>query len=158
MADRSVTEPASKIPCIIAVDGPAASGKGTLARRLAAHYDFAHLDTGALYRAVALSTLEAGGAIEREEDAVKAAENLNMARLEEGDFTANLRSAETGLAASVVAAMAPVRAAVMTAQRQFAAMPPGDKAGAVLDDRDIGTVVCPMRQPGIHHGTRRNPR
>ena len=143
MADRSVTEPASKVPCIIAVDGPAASGKGTLARRLAAHYDFAHLDTGALYRAVALSTLEAGGAIEREKDAVKAAENLNMARLGEGYFAANLRSAETGLAASVVAAMAPVRAAILAVQRQFAAMPPGDKAGAVLDGRDIGTVVCP---------------
>ncbi len=143
MTDRSVTAPAPTVPCIIAVDGPAASGKGTLARRLAAHYDFAYLDTGALYRAVALSTIEAGGAIEREEDAVKAAENLNMARLEEGDFAANLRRAETGLAASVVAAMAPVRAASLAAQRQCAAMPPGDKAGAVLDGRDIGTVVCP---------------
>jgi cytidylate kinase len=143
LTDRSVTAPAPTVPCIIAVDGPAASGKGTLARRLAAHYDFAYLDTGALYRAVALSTIEAGGAIEREEDAVKAAENLNMARLEDGDFAANLRTAETGLAASVVAAMAPVRAAILAAQRQFAAMPPGDKAGAVLDGRDIGTVVCP---------------
>ena len=143
MTDGSVTAPAPKVPCIIAVDGPAASGKGTLARRLAAHYDFAYLDTGALYRAVALSTIEAGGAIEREKDAVKAAENLNMARLGEGYFAANLRSAETGLAASVVAAMAPVRAAILAVQRQFAAMPPGDKAGAVLDGRDIGTVVCP---------------
>ena len=86
MTDSSVTAPAPKVPCIIAVDGPAASGKGTLARRLAAHYDFAYLDTGALYRAVALSTIEAGGEIEREKDAVKAAENLNMARLEDGDF------------------------------------------------------------------------
>ena len=125
------------------MDGPAASGKGTLARRLAAHYDFAYLDTGALYRAVALSTIEAGGAIERESDAVKAAENLNMARLEDRRFCRHLRTAETGLAASVVAAMAPVRAAILAAQRQFAAMPPGGKAGAVLDGRDIGTVVCP---------------
>lgn len=143
MTDGSETAPGPAGPWIIAVDGPAASGKGTLARRLAAHYDFAYLDTGALYRAVALTTLEAGGAIERPEDAVKAAENLNMARLEDKDFAAHLRRAETGLAASVVAAMAPVRAAILAAQRQFAAMPPDAKAGAVLDGRDIGTVVCP---------------
>lgn len=128
---------------IIAVDGPAASGKGTLARRLAAHYDFAYLDTGALYRAVALSVIEAGGAVEQESDAVAAAETLNMARLAEPDFAARLRTAQTGLAASVVAAMPRVRAAILAAQRQFAARPPGDKAGAVLDGRDIGTVVCP---------------
>ena len=157
MTDRSVTAPAPTVPCIIAVDGPAASGKGTLARRLAAHYDFAYLDTGALYRSVALSTIEAGGAIEREEDAVKAAENLNMARLEDGDFAANLRTAETGLAASVVAVMAPVRAAILAAQRQFAAMPPGDK-GAVLDGRDIGTVCAPMRRPNYSSRRVRNPR
>lgn len=128
---------------IIAVDGPAASGKGTLARRLAVHYDFAYLDSGALYRAVALSVIDAGGMFENLNDAVQAAENLKLARLEENDFAARLRTAETGLAASVVAAMAPVRAAILGAQRQFAATPPDGKAGAVLDGRDIGTVVCP---------------
>jgi cytidylate kinase len=128
---------------IIAVDGPAASGKGTLARRLAAHYDFAYLDTGALYRAVALSVIEAGGAVEHESDAVQAAEHLDMARLENPDFAARLRTAETGLAASMVAAMPRVRAAILAAQRRFAAQPPDAKKGAILDGRDIGTVVCP---------------
>ena len=143
MTDTPLTDPLPRAACIIAVDGPAASGKGTLARRLAAHYDFAYLDTGALYRAVALGVMDAGDQIEDESAAVRAAENLNMARLEEGDFAARLRTADTGLAASVVAAMAPVRAAILAAQRQFATMPPDNKAGAVLDGRDIGTVVCP---------------
>ncbi len=128
---------------LIAVDGPAASGKGTLAKKLAAHFDFAYLDTGALYRAVALSVLESGGAPDNEQDAVYAAKTLNMARLEEADFAAALRTAETGRAASLVAAMPDVRAAILTAQRAFAATPPDGKAGAVLDGRDIGTIVCP---------------
>ena len=143
MTDTPLTDPLPRAACIIAVDGPAASGKGTLARRLAAHYDFAYLDTGALYRAVALGVMDAGDQIEDESAAVRAVENLNMAWLEEGDFAARLRTADTGLAASVVAAMAPVRAAILAAQRQFATMPPDNKAGAVLDGRDIGTVVCP---------------
>jgi cytidylate kinase len=137
-----VESPIAECP-IIAVDGPAASGKGTLARRLAAHYDFAYLDTGALYRAVALSVIAAGGAVERESDAVKAAENLDMARLENPDFAARLRTAETGRAASVVAAMPRVRAAILAAQRRFATQAPGGKTGVILDGRDIGTVVCP---------------
>ncbi len=128
---------------LIAVDGPAASGKGTLARRLAAYFDFAYLDTGALYRAVALSVLDAGGAVDRQADAVAAAQKLDMAMLDNADFAARLRTAETGLAASVVAAMPDVRAAILAAQRQFADTPPQAKAGAVLDGRDIGTVVCP---------------
>ena len=141
-----MTEPSSPaIPaaCIIAVDGPAASGKGTLARRLAAHFDFAYLDTGALYRAVALSVILAGGNLENESDAVAAAESLDMARLEDSDFAARLRTAETGLAASIVAAMPRVRAAILAAQRQFATQPPDGKKGAILDGRDIGTIVCP---------------
>lgn len=137
------SSPATPAACIIAVDGPAASGKGTLARRLAAHFDFAYLDTGALYRAVALSVILAGGNFENESDAVAAAESLDMARLEDSDFVARLRTAETGLAASIVAAMPRVRAAILAAQRQFATQPPDGKKGAILDGRDIGTIVCP---------------
>lgn len=137
------SSPATPAACIIAVDGPAASGKGTLARRLAAHFDFAYLDTGALYRAVALSVILAGGNLENESDAVAAAESLDMARLEDSDFAARLRTAETGLAASIVAAMPRVRAAILAAQRQFATQPPDGKKGAILDGRDIGTIVCP---------------
>lgn len=137
------SSPATPAACIIAVDGPAASGKGTLARRLAAHFDFAYLDTGALYRAVALSVILAGGNLENESDAVAAAESLDMARLEDSDFVARLRTAETGLAASIVAAMPRVRAAILAAQRQFATQPPDGKKGAILDGRDIGTIVCP---------------
>ena len=128
---------------IIAVDGPAASGKGTLARKLAAHFDYAYLDTGALYRAVALTVLRAGGQPSDDAAALAAAQNLDMAQLEAADFAADLRSAETGLAASVVAAKPPVRAAILQAQRAFADTPPDNKQGAVLDGRDIGTVVCP---------------
>ena len=137
------SSPATPAACIIAVDGPAASGKGTLARRLAAHFDFAYLDTGALYRAVALSVILAGGNLENESDAVAAAESLDMARLEDSDFAARLRTAEIGLAASIVAAMPRVRAAILAAQRQFATQPPDGKKGAILDGRDIGTIVCP---------------
>ena len=137
------SSPATPAACIIAVDGPAASGKGTLARRLAAHFDFAYLDTGALYRAVALSVILAGGNLENESDAVAAAESLDMAGLEDSDFAARLRTAETGLAASIVAAMPRVRAAILAAQRQFATQPPDGKKGAILDGRDIGTIVCP---------------
>ena len=129
---------------VIAVDGPAASGKGTLARLLAAHFDYAYLDTGALYRAVALGVLQAGGDAADDAAALAAAENLDMAKLDEPDFTAALRTAETGLAASLVAAKPLVRAAILQAQRAFAATPPEGKAGAVLDGRDIGTVVCPQ--------------
>jgi cytidylate kinase len=130
-------------PKIIAVDGPAASGKGTLARKLAAHFDFSYLDTGALYRAVALCVLKKGGTPENIQDAVQAAQNLDMQLLDDADFAAQLRTAETGYAASVVAAMPDVRAAILTAQRDFAATPPDNKAGAILDGRDIGTTICP---------------
>ena len=128
---------------VIAVDGPAASGKGTLARRLAAHFDYAYLDTGALYRAVALCVLRAGEDPTDEEAAIAAARTLDMHVLDDADFAVALRTAETGAAASHVAAVPDVRAAILTAQHQFAAHPPGDKSGAVLDGRDIGTVVCP---------------
>lgn len=109
----------------VAVDGPAAAGKGTIARALAAHFGFAHLDTGLLYRAVGAK----GG------DPVVAAQTLTQADLARDD----LRSLAAGEAASRVAAIPEVRAALLAFQRDFAARP----GGAVLDGRDIGTVICP---------------
>jgi cytidylate kinase len=94
-----------------------------LARKLAAYFDFAYLDTGALYRAVAVSIMAAGGAVDNEADAVPAAKRFDMAQLADSDFAARLRTAETGRAASVVAAMPDVRAAIILAQRQFADTP-----------------------------------
>jgi CMP/dCMP kinase len=123
---------------VIAIDGPAASGKGTLARRLAAHYGLPHLDTGLLYRAVARALLDAGIALADAEAAVRAARDLAVDRLDE----ARLRGREMGEAASVVSAFQPVRDALLDLQRRFAAQAPG----AVLDGRDIGTVVCPEAQ------------
>ncbi len=124
---------------IIAVDGPAAAGKGTLARRLAAELGFAHLDTGRIYRAVAAKVLAAGRDTRDAAAAVRAAGTLRPEDLERGD----LRREEVGQGASVVAAVPQVRAALLAFQRRFAERPPGGQAGAVLDGRDIGTVVCP---------------
>lgn len=120
---------------IIAIDGPAAAGKGTLARRLAMHFGYPHLDTGALYRAVARRLLDAG------RDPSDAAAALAAARLVTADELASprLRDEEVGRATSIVSAIPAVRAALLDFQRRFAATPPG----AVLDGRDIGTVVCP---------------
>lgn len=120
---------------IIAVDGPAASGKGTLARALAAHYGLRFLDTGSLYRMVALSVLRQGVDPKDEAIATKAAEELDP----QGFSDDELRTAEVGAAASAVAAIPGVRDAILDLQRNFAHQPPG----AVLDGRDIGTVVCP---------------
>jgi cytidylate kinase len=120
---------------IIAVDGPTASGKGTVAAGLAAHFRLKRLDTGALYRAVGLAVLDAGGDPANEAAAVAAARALNLAAIDE----ARIRSSTVGLAASKVAAMSAVRAVLRETQRAFAA----DPAGAVLDGRDIGTVICP---------------
>lgn len=120
---------------IIAVDGPTASGKGTIAKQLAAHYGLKRLDTGSLYRAVGLAVLDAGGDPSDERAAVAAAEALDLAAIDE----TRIRSSAAGVAASKVAAIPAVRAALLTAQRAFAA----DPAGAVLDGRDIGTVICP---------------
>lgn len=124
---------------IVAVDGPSASGKGTLARRLAAALNLAYLDTGMIYRATAARILAAGGDPSDPAAARAAAESLGLEDLERPD----LRQEEVGQAASVVAAMPAVRAALLAMQRRFAAKPPAGKAGAVLDGRDIGTVVCP---------------
>lgn len=120
---------------IIAIDGPAASGKGTLARRLADHFSLAYLDTGSLYRAVALKVLLNGAEASDVKAAIKAASELDASFL--GD--PRLRSGEVGEAASVVAANPGVREEILGFQRRFAKAP----EGAVLDGRDIGTIVCP---------------
>ena len=120
---------------IIAIDGPAASGKGTLGKRLATHYGLRHLDTGLIYRAVAKALLDAGRRPDDVAAAVAAAKALDPARFDE----AMLKGYAVGEAASIVSAIPEVRAALVAFQRDFAAKPPG----AVLDGRDIGTVICP---------------
>jgi cytidylate kinase len=120
---------------IIAIDGPAASGKGTLARRLAAHYGLPHLDSGLLYRAVAHQLAARGEDLSDEAAAAAAARALDAATL--GDPA--LRGRQAGEGASIVSAHPQVRAALLDFQRAFAAAPPG----AVIDGRDIGTVICP---------------
>ena len=127
---------------IVAVDGPVAAGKGTLARRLAQHFGLAYLETGALYRAVGLSVLRAGGDPADETAALAAVDRLRPEDLNDPA----LREERTGEAASVVAAMPAVRAALLDYQRAFAANPPDGQSGAVLDGRDIGTVVCPAAE------------
>ncbi len=120
---------------VIAIDGPAASGKGTLARRLAAHYGLPHLDTGLLYRAAACALIDEGLPLDDVEAATAAARGLSLIDFDD----ARLRSRDMGEAASIVAALPPVRAALVELQRRFAAR----EDGAVLDGRDIGTVICP---------------
>jgi cytidylate kinase len=120
---------------IIAIDGPAASGKGTLAKRVAGHFGFAYLDTGLLYRAVARDVARAGFRLEDTWAAVAYARGLDAGTLDDP----GLRGAEAGDRASVVARIPEVRRALLKYQRAFAQRPPG----AVLDGRDIGTVVCP---------------
>ncbi|WP_170340451.1 (d)CMP kinase [Ruegeria arenilitoris] len=112
----------------VAIDGPAAAGKGTIAKAVAAHFGLAHLDTGLLYRAVGRRTLDGT-------DPVEAARSLTAEELEQGD----LRTAEIAQAASKVAVIPEVRAALVDFQRSFARR----AGGAVLDGRDIGTVICP---------------
>lgn len=124
---------------IIAVDGPSAAGKGTLSRRLAAHFGLAHLDTGALYRAVGLAVLRAGGDPADPDTCVAAAKALDHETLDDPQ----IRSEHTAAAASKLAPIPEVRAVLLAFQRDFAAHPPGEAKGAVLDGRDIGTVVCP---------------
>jgi cytidylate kinase len=120
---------------IIAIDGPAASGKGTLARRLAQHLSLPHLDTGLLYRATARAVLDQGRDLSNRAAAVFAARGLALIDFDE----AALRGGDMAEAASIVAAMPEVRAALLEMQRSFAHRP----EGAVLDGRDIGTVICP---------------
>jgi cytidylate kinase len=120
---------------IIAIDGPAASGKGTLAKRVAAHFGLPWLDTGLLYRAVARDVLKAGKKLEDAEAAAAAARNLDPESLNDP----KLRGNGIGDSASVVGKIPGVRAALLKLQQDFAAQP----GGAVLDGRDIGTVICP---------------
>ncbi|OSQ31844.1 (d)CMP kinase [Thalassospira sp. MCCC 1A03138] len=124
---------------IIAIDGPAASGKGTLARRVAGAMDYAYLDTGLLYRATGAKVLALGLDPSDEDVAVGVAEKLGANDLDGQE----LRSEEVGNAASKVAAIPKVRAVLLAFQRNLASSPPDGKRGAVLDGRDIGTVVCP---------------
>ena len=127
---------------IIAIDGPAASGKGTLAKRIAAHFGLHHLDTGLLYRAVARDVQRLGAALDDAERAAAAARALDPAGLDDPD----LRKPGAGEAASIVARIPQVRAALLEFQRSFARRPPG----AVLDGRDIGTAVCPEADVKIY--------
>ena len=124
---------------VVAVDGPAAAGKGELTRRLARHFNLARLDTGLLYRAVGWAVLQAKQDPANEAAALAQAEALTAADLENPD----LRSEAAGSAASRVAAIPAVRTQLIDFQRDFARNPPGGAAGAVLDGRDIGTVICP---------------
>jgi cytidylate kinase len=126
-------------PVVIAVDGTAASGKGTLARRLAQDFGFAHLDSGSLYRLVALKLLRSGHHPGDEQSATKAALAIDPSDARRHD----LRADELAEAASILAAFPRVRSALLDYQRAFAATPPAGAPGAVIDGRDIGTVVCP---------------
>ena len=126
-------------PFVVAIDGPAASGKGTLARRLAERFGFAHLDTGALYRATAFLVLEQAG------DPADPATAASAARLVHARLLSDprLRSEAVSAGASIVAALPGVRRALLDLQRDFAAHPPKPAKGVILDGRDIGSVVCP---------------
>lgn len=126
-------------PLIVAIDGPSASGKGTLARRLAERFGLAHLDTGKLYRATGLGVIEAGDDPADPVAAEKAARSLDFSRLADP----RLLDEDVARAASQAAAIPGVRAALLDAQRRFANHPPPPAEGAVLDGRDIGTAVCP---------------
>jgi cytidylate kinase len=126
---------------IIAIDGPAASGKGTLAKRLAAHYGFRHLDSGLLYRGVAMSVLDAGKSPDDKAAAIAAAKVFDPARYDEGV----LKGDDVAKAASLVAAIPQVRAELVAFQRTFAQSRPG----AVIDGRDIGTVIAPEAEVKI---------
>lgn len=141
-------------PVVIAVDGTAASGKGTLARRLADHFRFAHLDSGLLYRLVALRVLHGGHHPGDEPSAAAAARDIDPAAA--GDH--GLRGQNIAEAASVVAAFPRVRAALLEYQRGFASRPPENSVGVVIDGRDIGTVVCPNADAKLFVDARANVR
>jgi cytidylate kinase len=126
----------------IAIDGPAAAGKGTLSRKIAEVYGFHHLDTGLTYRATAKALLDAGLPLDDESVAQRTAAALDLARLDRGELAKH----EIGEAASRVAVMPAVRRALVEAQRAFAITEPG----TVLDGRDIGTVVCPDAQVKLY--------
>lgn len=126
-------------PFVIAIDGPAASGKGTLAARLAAHFGYARLDSGKLYRAAARHLRNDGGNPDDPAAAEAAARKVRADELADPELAAD----DIAVLASRISAYAGVRAALLDFQRDFAARPPGGARGAVIDGRDIGTVVCP---------------
>jgi cytidylate kinase len=126
-------------PFVVAIDGPAASGKGTLARRLAERFGLAHLDTGRLYRATAALLLASGADPTDPDAAAAAARRVDPAHLDDP----LLASEAVARASSIVAAIPAVRTALLAVQRDFAAAPPAPALGAVLDGRDIGTAICP---------------
>jgi cytidylate kinase len=130
-------------PAIIAIDGTAASGKGTLARRLGALLGYPCLDTGKLYRYVGVAVLDSGGNPDDDDDATRAAERLKDTLQPEDLRNPALETDRAGQAASKVARFPGVRNALLLFQKNFAAQPPGSAAGAILDGRDIGTVICP---------------
>ncbi len=136
---------------IIAIDGPSASGKGTIARKLAAHFDFAWLDTGLLYRAVGLAVIRSGSDPADIDAATTAARALiNSAMITKSFTEAELRSDIASVAASKVAAVPAVRTALLQFQKDFCTHPPEGKKGAVLDGRDIGTVIAPQAPVKIY--------
>jgi CMP/dCMP kinase len=138
--------PNPESPFIIAIDGPSASGKGTIAKKLAAALGFAHLDTGLLYRAVGMDVLRSGGDPSDVKLAGRAALRLDAAKLNDPA----LRGDEASVAASKVAAIPEVRAALLKFQKDFCTSPPDGKPGAVLDGRDIGTVIAPGAKVKIY--------
>ncbi len=138
-----MTAVSSSPSIVIAIDGLSASGKGTLARMLAAHMDFAHLDTGLLYRATGLAVLRTGGDPTNKVLAVRAAQSLNPATIMDFADDPALRTDAVSQAASKASAIAEVRDSLLKFQQDFAKNPPGGKKGAVLDGRDIGTVIAP---------------
>lgn len=129
-------------PVVVALDGPAAAGKGTLGRRLAAHFGYAYLDSGLLYRAVGRRMLSDGSDPADAVEAARVAVALGKSDLN----STGLREDRVANAATIVAAHPSVRQALVGYQRGFAARPPGGAAGAVIDGRDIGTVICPDAQ------------
>lgn len=134
---------------VIAIDGPAASGKGVIARALARHYGFAHLDTGLLYRALANLLINEGADEEfiSEAQAVAGAKRLpTIVNLEQLEKNPNLRKERIGGVASRIAVYPKVRAELRALQRQFAIQPPGQAPGVVMEGRDIATVICPWAQ------------
>ncbi len=152
MNDRSQT--ISDLAFVIAIDGPAASGKGTLSRRLAEEFGYAHLDTGLTYRAVGHALLQNDLPLDNEAVAVEIAKTIDLSKLDR----AILADHDIGEAASIVAVMGSVRRALVEAQRKFSKTLPG----TILDGRDIGTVVCPdanikfyvVASPGVRAGRR----
>jgi cytidylate kinase len=130
-------------PIIIAIDGPSASGKGTIARKLAAHFGYAHLDTGLIYRAVGLAVLRLAGDPADVAQAIGAAEKLDAERFLTLMDNPDLRADATSVAASKVAAIPQVRSILLDFQKNFCRYPPNNAPGAVLDGRDIGTVIAP---------------